>query len=253
MYYDCHSHLDDENRYGGWSPEELLWKMDSAGVGRAVISSVKGLSAGNPDDLARGNEAVSKVVQHYPDRFEGGVCVNPKLPEASLREIKNYVVQGPFVLVGEMCQYIQGWDAKEPGLGAIIELAQAHNVPILIHSSTETHAVEILDLCTAYPGARFIMAHMGGMNYLHENIPRLIANRRNNLWIDISGACAFFTFYLERLIENLGTDRIVFGVDMPLIEPAPLVTRIENLRLSRQEKDRIAAGNLADLVTGKKG
>jgi len=248
MYYDCHSHLDDINRYTGWSVETLLEKMDSAGMERAVISSIRGIYADNPDDLARGNEAVHKAVSRYPDRLDGAACVNPKFPEASTREINVHIAQGPFVMVGEMCQFLQGWDTAEPGLVPIIELAQTLNVPLLIHSSTETHAAEILALCLEYPGAKFIMAHMGGMNYLYENIPRLIANPRDNLWIDISGACAFFAGYLERLIEKLGAERIVFGVDLPLIEPAPLVTRIENLPLSSEDKEKISSGNLLGLV-----
>jgi len=48
MYYDCHSHLDDINRYTGWSVETLLEKMDSAGMERAVISSIRGIYADNP-------------------------------------------------------------------------------------------------------------------------------------------------------------------------------------------------------------
>ena len=252
MYYDCHSHLDDINRYGGWSAGELLEKMDSCAIERAAISSVRGIYADNPDDLARANDAVNKAVCRYPDRLDGAACVNPKFPEASLREMETHLAQGPFVMVGEMCQFLQGWDTTEPGLEPIIGFAQTLNVPLLVHSSTETHAGEILDLCLDYPEAKFIMAHMGGMNYLYENIPRLIANRRDNLWIDISGACAFFADYLERLIKSLGADRIVFGVDMPLIEPAPLVTRIQNLPLSREEKEKIASGNLSGLVSGKR-
>ena len=252
MYYDCHSHLDDIDRYGGWSAEELLRKMDFAGVERAIISSVRGIYADNQDDLTLANETVLKAVGRYPDRLVGSVCVNPKFPEASLGQINTHVAQGPFVMVGEMCQFLQGWDKTEPGLGPIIELAQSLDVPLSVHSSTETHVGEILDLCLDYPEAKFIMAHMGGMNYLYENVPRLIAERRDNLWIDISGACAFFAGYLERLIENLGAERIVFGVDMPLIEPAPLVTRIENLPISREEKEKIASENFSGLVCGKK-
>jgi len=39
---------------------------------------------------------------------------------------------------------------------------------------------------------------------------------------------------------------------MPLIEPAPLVTRIENLPISREEKEKIASENFSGLVCGKK-
>ena len=44
MYYDCHSHLDDINRYGGWSAEELLEKMDSSGIERAEIRTPMALT-----------------------------------------------------------------------------------------------------------------------------------------------------------------------------------------------------------------
>ena len=251
MYYDCHSHLDDIGKYTGWSVEQTLEKMDAAGVERAVISSVRGSFAGNPDDLSRANETVSKAVARYPGRLAGSVSVNPKFPEASLEQIETYVAQGPFVMVGEMCQYLQGWDTSEPGLKPVIELARTLDAPLCMHSSTEAHAGEILQLCLEYHSAKFIISHMGGMNYLFENIPRLVANPRKNLWIDISGACAFFAGYLERLVEHLGAERILFGVDMPLIEPSPLVTRIENLSLSRKEKERIASGNFLGLISGK--
>ncbi|MBN2290127.1 MAG: amidohydrolase [Candidatus Glassbacteria bacterium] len=252
MYYDCHSHLDDIDRYGGWSAEKLLQKMDACGIERAVISSVRGIYADNPDDLALANETVGRAVGRYPERLDGSVCVNPKFPEASLREIEAYIARGPFVMVGEMCQFLQGWDKTEPGLGPIIERAQALEVPLMVHSSTEEHAVEILELCLEYPAAKFIMAHLGGMNRLYENIPRLIAQPRDNLWIDTSGACAFFAGYLERLIGSLGAGRVLFGVDMPLIEPAPLVLRIENLLVGKEEKECIASANLLGLLPGKR-
>ena len=251
MYLDGHSHLDDINRYTGWSTELTIVKMDESGISQAVISSVRGIYANSPQELETANADVLRAVEKYPERLLGSVCVNPFFPDESLREIEKYVAAGPFVMVGEMCQFLQGWDTSAPGLQPIIEAAQELRVPLNMHSSTKEHCDEILEISAAFPDADFIMAHMGGMNRLHENIPRLVSNPRDNLWIDISGACAFFAGYLESLIENLGPERIVFGVDMPLIEPAPLVKRIEDLKLSTADTKKIAHGNLDALLQRK--
>lgn len=130
---DIHQHIN----FHGRSNDQLLAHQRAMGVtttillpaGRPVIFA--STHEGDSNGLAvkaGGNEACYKFAQKHPKEFLFGANEVPDLPD-SIREIEKYLKLGAKV-IGESKF---GVESDSPEMQKIYELAQAYNVPVLMH------------------------------------------------------------------------------------------------------------------------
>ena len=130
---DIHQH----QHYHSWTDEEMIEHQRIMGVNRTIL-----LPAGTPVDMpsthhgasnglaakAGGNQACYEIAQKYPKQYKFGVCEVPDLPGAPA-EIEKYLKLGA-VVIGELKF---GVECDAPEMQRIYELAQAYDVPVLMH------------------------------------------------------------------------------------------------------------------------
>ena len=121
---------------------------------------------------------------------------------------------------------------------------------------------KILDYAALHPGTNFILAHLAGIyqNPMYPYFPNLegleeVADRGlANVYVDT----AHFLMYvypgvMERMVELIGCDHILFGTDMPL-QAAPqarfALEIIQALEISNEDKQKILCGNAEALIGG---
>ncbi|RPE09552.1 amidohydrolase [Chitinophaga lutea] len=130
---DIHQHIS----YMGRSDADLMFHQRALGVTRTIMlpsgTPVKRPSThdGKSNGLqakAGGNEACYQLAQQYPKELLFGANEVPDLPGAKA-EIEKYLKLGA-VVIGEL-KFGVDCDSKE--MQAIYELAQAYNVPVLMH------------------------------------------------------------------------------------------------------------------------
>lgn len=133
----------------------------------------------------------------------------------------------------------------------IYEYCAAENVPVLLHafektygrSSGESTAVQVRQAAMRHPDTQFIMAHLGANCY--TNLP-LIADLPN-VATDFSGTICRADD-LPYALELLGSERILFGSDMPASFCASFA-QVLDADLSQQDADNILFRNAQRLFS----
>lgn len=98
------------------------------------------------------------------------------------------------------------------------------------------------------PDLTIVAAHLGGM-FLFDNVEKYIAGKYNNIYLDVSMLSGYVSpEQLLRIIQNHGTDRILFGSDAPWDNPQNEIDMINSLPLTYEEKEKIFYKNAEKLI-----
>jgi len=255
MIIDVHSHLFDDNprsrTFGYFGEPEGPVSLDTFArhalaepVDFMILSADPDLCK-TPEGLADANARIAELVRRHPRRFAGLCQVSPFFVDQSLAEMDRHVANGNLIGIGELCQYILNYETDDPRMNVFIERAIELDVPVLEHSSTAEQSDGIARLAERFPRARFIMAHLGGMHNWPHGLE--VARAHDNVWVDTSGFVMLCLGAMRRALAEIGPTKILFGVDFPLIEAAPLVAALKSLDLSPADFDQIAWRNASEL------
>ena len=194
---------------------EIRGRAESLGISRIVFSS----SLGIVYDFREGNAVLAEALREEPNYY-GYVAVNLNYPEESLAEIDKYFeagkAGGKFVGI-KVHPMLAGrsFDCEEGFL--IAEAASRYGVPILVH--TFGSAIEsprnLLRAAERYPGAAFILGHMGGWAW-EEGIA--VAKARPNAWLEICSTCTD-PRKVRAAIDAVGADRVLFRYGFDALQP----------------------------------
>ncbi len=100
----------------------------------------------------------------------------------------------------------------------------------------------------SYPDLKLILAHLGGLR-MWDDVRKHLLPAKGNVRFDTSYAY----FYIGRkdmaeLIQDFGTDRVLFGSDYPWEDPGRAVDIIKSLDFSEKEVESLLWKNGAELL-----
>ena len=252
MIIDIHCHIENYSKGSLKYPMEpyksikdVIETYNNAGINKAVITSLEAIFRKDEEGLIEGNAYVYKLVKEYPEKFMGACVINAKFKKTSLKIIERYIGEG-FVMIGEICQYIQGYKTYDEILFPLIEKSISLQVPIQVHTSSPEHSQGLGELSDKYPEGKFIMSHAGGSRCFREGLE--VAKKHNNIYIDLSGGGFMIAGFVEMCTAVLGAERLTFGTDFPVDSPYSFVTRLENAFLTDDEKKQISSKTLLNLL-----
>jgi predicted TIM-barrel fold metal-dependent hydrolase len=172
----------------------------------------------SPDDVRHGNDALAGLCAEHRGLVYGYCVVNPNYTDHAVREIETRVAAG-FIGV----KLAASRRADDPLLDPIADTARACGVPILHHiwqhrrrewpGQEASDAVELAALAHRHPGARFILAHLGGGGDWQHSLR--VLRDVPNVWVDLSGS-GLDTGMLESALESVGVTRLLWGADITL-------------------------------------
>jgi hypothetical protein len=93
----------------------------------------------------------------------------------------------------------------------------------------------------AYPRVKLILGHAGGRHGGHVAAADL-ARRHANVFVDTSGDC-YTLGLIEYLVDQAGSDKVLFGSDLTWIDPRTQLGMILNANISSEAKHRILHAN----------
>ena len=127
----------------------------------------------------------------------------------------------------------------------MLEAAAERGMPILAHVTP----AECDHMMQRVPEARLVMAHMGGQPYAMGNwhLAVEVAGRHPNLYLD-TATSQMDDGMIEHAVACAGAEKILFGTDMPLLDPWVQRAKIEAAAVSDEAKRLILAGNLKRLL-----
>lgn len=238
---DCHAHFGHFSGTTVLYPdaESMLRAMDEIGVEKVCVSSF--LSIG-PDPRV-GNDMVAEAIKKYPDRFVGYAVINPNRPE-EIEEELNRCFERLGMEAIKLHPAFHHYSIEGSAYKKVFKYAATNRIPILSH---EWGRPEFLGkLSTDYPEVNFIIAHTGFWDARADLVYAEVL-RRPNVFVDLVYSNIFYEA-LERMVTQVGADKILFGSDFPLHDLAFQLGRITFAKLDDKSKQMILGGNMLRIL-----
>jgi predicted TIM-barrel fold metal-dependent hydrolase len=237
---DSHCHLGVSKLSGHTITEsDLLQAMDTHGVDMALA-----MPHAVTDDPVAAHNAVAELGQHHPERFRGIVNLSPLWDEADYRREATRCVRelGFVALKLNPMQHLTS--PLMANANKVFDAAADLGVPIIVHTGPGVPwALPALSIPQArrHPDLPIILAHAGFAVYTAEAY--VAASECDNIYLEPSW-CAIYE--MKWLIKELGTDRILFGSDLPENLPVEL-TKYKSLNLPPDDLAACLGGTAARL------
>jgi uncharacterized protein len=248
--FDCHLHSPaDQGEAWQWYKvtetfEDFVKYLDKTGVERGIINSQRSYGI-NPAEFIAGNREVARNVEKYKGRFLGACVVNPQYIEEALKEIEFCRNQLGFVWVGELCNYMVPYNYSLKEFEMLVDYVVKLNMVLVIH----TEHGEMEYIAQKFPQATIAFAHFGDDREFDDIFKRIdIVAKNPNYYLDTSGHGHDRVGVLEYAVKNIGPDRVLFGSDFSINDPSTVISRIKNSFLTKEQKQKIFAGNLERLL-----
>jgi len=234
---DAHAHL------GTWfstyvhagGADGLVRNMDRLGIRATAIIAFDAIGP----DFRGGNDRVAEAMRAYPGRFLGYATVDPNEPSAMTAELERCFNELGFHAIKFHCD-THGYPADGDNYRPALEYADAHGLAVLIHGRI-TEA-----MLKSYPRAQFLSAHVGGWDGRTPNDAVELTRAYPNIHCELcSSVC--YNGVMEKLVELVGAERILFGSDTPLMDAGYQMGRVLGARLTPEEKEKILYRNAARL------
>lgn len=241
MIVDGHVHIGKSTRLQiDMDGAGLVRIADSIGVDKLCCTDLTALFY----DMHEGNRLLFEEMRRFPDRILGYASLHStRFGQEGLDEIRR--CREVYGMCGLKIYSTPEMSIAEPAMIPILALCAELRMPILAH----TTPTECDYLMSHVPEVRFIMAHAGGQPYAHGDWNRaiMIAAKYPNLYLDT--ACSTIdTGFVEACIRTLGADRVIFGTDVPLLDPWPQLEKAKQVRLSDEERALYMGGNILRLM-----
>ena len=234
--------------------DEVVAVMDEAGVDRAVVFGFGWNDAGL---CAETNDYTLDAIERYPDRLIGFCNINPATDKAAVKEIDRCMAAGMCGL-GELMPNGQGFSIDDLAVMApIAEVTQAHDVPILTHTSEPVghdycgkgtvSPRAIYDFVGAFPGAKVVCAHWGGGIPFYELMPE-VKRAMRNVYYDTAASTLLYDAQIFPLMYQLIGQKILFGTDYSLLHPGMFIDHIRQSGLSEEGQRDVLGENARRLL-----
>jgi hypothetical protein len=147
------------------------------------------------------------------------------------------------VWLGELCGYASGYRYDTEAFAQAMTLASDLNLVVQIHSE----GTEMDRICGEFPKVTFVLAHLGDSPEECRRRCELAAKHRN-LCLDICGHGYQRMGILELAVQCAGPDRVLFGSDYTINDPAGVIARVQKADFDDETKVKILGGNAVRLL-----
>jgi hypothetical protein len=245
---DCHGHIGVHPDFPAYkaTAEEMVAVMDLLNIERLAVTST--LACYN--DCPRGNAEIEAVLRRHPDRFFGYVTVNPNPPGQAVAELEKWAGfhRPPLIkLHPGLHKYPVHGEHYKPSW----EYANEHDAVVLVHTwDSDPNCGPLLfpPIARAHPRARILLGH-AGVTWRGYMQAMEAAEAAPNLFLDLAGS-QHHRLILERCVERIGAERILFGSDMPFLEASMTLAHVLTAQISDEAKEQILRKNFSTLVSG---
>jgi len=252
LIIDCHIHpaLDEETGTGWFYPsgstQHQIDTLKRAGISQACGSSVKSGAPGSFDEIRLLNDRVLALRDRFPHFYIPGIQVHPHFPDESCQEIERCCGGEGVRWVGELVGYMMGYGVEYATENALKIMWTIREYDAVVNIHCNDLAV-VDELCQSVPDLKVVLAHPGGGK--QEFLDRLEkVAKYPNLHFDISGSGIDRYQILRKAIDVAGKEKLLFGTDYPINNPAVYVHGTLFEPLSEEEHAAIFNGNFLRLT-----
>jgi hypothetical protein len=242
---DCHAHVGKSYEAGAmrdlmspWDtlgdPEGIIRHARQAGIDKTVIFPI------NDTQYKEANEEVAQICQRYPGRFIGFARHTARTESGRIREMMFHEIHD----LG-----LRGLKLHDQPSAEILDALVELNIPCLAHLPSMDSWLEFIG---SYPTINFIVAHLGSdtSEDWREHLAAIdLAKCYPNVHLETSAVV--LTEFLEKAVQELPAEKILFGSDEPEIDCRLEIFKIRVLKLPKEKEELILGGNMARLLGGR--
>ncbi|MFH1615990.1 MAG: amidohydrolase family protein [Planctomycetota bacterium] len=217
------------------SPDQLLSRMDKAGVSKAFTCSTRGILY----DFAEGNDATLKVCRDSKGRLFPVATINPSTYFGVLGEVERIVAMG-FRIVRFFPEE-QDWKISQKHFEKLLTRLSETNLVLMIPSSEGI--TQISSVTAGLPNSILIESIR-----MYPNLAEFIVVAQENPSIFVETHLVGSSEFIEVLVDQVGEDRLVFGSGAPLHCFYSAILPISNAAVSKQAKKKIFSDNILRLI-----
>lgn len=231
-------------RVGDGKISTLPGVLERSGVDRGVLLGI----ADSAKHVAGTNRFVGRA---RGGSLLGFGTIHPDLPvEENLASLRDNDIRGV-----KLHSLFQGFAYDDRRVWDVLE-AFGSEIAVIAHvgaggdreSNERATPGMIRDIVRQFPELKMIACHFGGYHRLEEAEADLLGE---NVYLETSWPPTMAGLAPEKvreIISRHGADRIVFGSDWPMADPAAEIAAIRALGLSDETTEGILGGNVARLL-----
>jgi predicted TIM-barrel fold metal-dependent hydrolase len=238
--------------------DSLIEEYHEVGIGRTVLLGWDAeTNTGNPPVP---NDYVAEVRDEYDDFFVGFASVDPlkdDCVEEAERAIKDLDLSG-----FKFQQIAQGFDPSDPEHEELFSTIEDLGVPVVFHGGNSTlgagapggrglkikygNPMLIDDVAAEHPDLQILLAHPA---FPWEKEQLAICQQKGNVYMDLSG---WMPRYIDDQVlhyaKTLLQDKVMFGTDYPMIDPAPWLEQFAELDFPDEVQRKILWENAEEFL-----
>ena len=236
---------------GDMSPENIPAVFRNLGVSRICGSVIRWSGENEPASwgkIRENNDMALELKRRYGDFYVPGFHVHPGYPEESFSEIRRMHEAG-IRLVGELVPYMDRWGtltyASDQFSELLSEIGRLGMV-VSVHAHAD-YMDDLYKMVRRHPDVVFVAAHPGEYKAFMRHLE--IARLSGNYCLDLSGTGIFRYGVMRRAIDCMGADRVLYGSDYPVCDPAVFLGGVLlNGHITDAERELVLAGNAKRLL-----
>lgn len=233
----------------------LIDVMDEQGVDKSVVF---GFPWRNFATLRRHNDYILRAVAAYPNRLIGFCCLDPNHEEA-LSEAER-CIHGGLSGIGELAFYPSDLTAELlHHIDPLMAFSREKGHPVLLHTNepvghdypgkSPMTLNALYRLILRFPENNIVLAHWGGGVFFYNLLKKGVKEGFQNIYFDTAASPFLYEPSVYAIaLRIIGKEKILFGSDFPLLNPARYFAEWESSGLSEDDIRHISGLNAATLL-----
>jgi len=235
--------------------EDLIESMDRDGIDVSVIANYGWSTC---QLCVETNDYILESIGRFPKRLIGFGALPSPLNDAAIAEVER-CARGGMKGIGELRPDIHlpefgQKDSMEP----FVKTLREHGLILMTHSSEPVGHIypgkgsvtpeKLYPFILNFPDIPIVCAHWGGGLPFYALMPE-VKEALKNVYFDTAASPFLYKPQIYSQVSQLvGTDRILFGSDYPLMPASRLLGEMDSVNLDDNDKDSILAGNARRLL-----
>lgn len=236
--------------------EELIAHMEQEGISLSVVFGFPWKDSGI---YRLHNDYIIESVSKFPNKLKGLACFLPSDDHKSIERECIRCIEAGLMGFGELAWYLGDIDDILEQIKGIMYIAKERKVPVMFHTNEpighkypgKTHMTirGIHELVKAYRMNKIILAHWGGGIFFYQILRKEVREYYENVWFDTAASPYIYTSKIYKIaMEIIGSHRIIFGSDFPLISPSRYIKEIKDAGISGKDLEDILYKNAMQLL-----
>lgn len=242
--YDMHGHMGCHNAIFMkiHTPEQAAAHLRRIGVTRLVFSHHASLWG------CRRCVRDWEVCREFPDLYRMYVGINPNYPDRVREDLAEFDRWRPYAIGLKILADYHKVPVTDPRYEYALKFADERGLPVLFHTwghSQFNGGAQMLELVRRYHRIRFFLGHTihGEWDYAI----RCVKEAPDRVYCELT-AIPGQTGLVEMLCREVGSERILFGTDMPWFDEYQVAGGVVSAAISEDDMKNIFYRNIEKLL-----